>query len=127
MNIEQFKNKTTQKEKVYGTDYNIYEFTENQINLWKECLAGKKEEFLIGLSLPQPNYFIPTEFDLKDEIVISTFPSNILQENKRMRVFCHFRNFLFFTAIPLVEPLISHTFITEIVLTNRIVSHFLFV
>jgi secreted Zn-dependent insulinase-like peptidase len=59
-----FAGKTTLKEKWYGTDYNQRAYSAEQLALWG---ASMKSSEMWGdkLSLPLPNPFIPTDFELK--------------------------------------------------------------
>eukprot|EP01034_Spumella_vulgaris_P021908 gene21909-27985_t len=57
--------KTTLKEKWYGTDYNITSVSDEALQRWEAGRAGGSQWDVV-LSLPKPNPFIPTDFDLKN-------------------------------------------------------------
>ena len=59
-----FTGKTELKERWYGTEHNKRDYTAAQLALWDSSLKPGSEWDAM-LSLPLPNPFIPTDFDLK--------------------------------------------------------------
>jgi len=63
-----FTGKTTLKERWYGTDYNLQQYSAEQLLLWEAAMGNDSEsQQQWNLSLPLPNPFIPTDFSLKKQ------------------------------------------------------------
>lgn len=75
-----FSGKTTLKERWYGTDYNLQQYSPEQLLLWEAAMNNNtnnndnsnnhndsQQQQQWNLSLPLPNPFIPTDFTLKQE------------------------------------------------------------
>lgn len=64
-----FTGKTTLKERWYGTDYNLQQYSAEQLLLWEAAMGNDSEsQQQWDLSLPLPNPFIPTDFSLKKQL-----------------------------------------------------------
>ena len=58
-----FAEKVDCAEPWYGTQYSVSAFTPEQTKLWKDALSSCPSQ----LHLPQPNIFVPHEFDIRSE------------------------------------------------------------
>ena len=70
-----FSGKTTLKERWYGTDHNLQQYSPEQLLLWEAAMnnntnnnTNDSQQQQWNLSLPLPNPFIPTDFTLKQEV-----------------------------------------------------------
>mgnify|MGYP000728270637 CR=1 FL=1 len=48
----------------YGTEYGAHGYTEDQVNRWRDAMAGKSK-WSDKIKLPQPNPFVPSDFTLQ--------------------------------------------------------------
>ena len=56
-----FQGKTNQKEKWYGTEYNVRPIPSSTLLSWRNCASATS----LGLAYPRPNVFIPSEQGLR--------------------------------------------------------------